>query len=603
MPVVQLPDGTLVQLPEPEEGVGAKVKKGGMDLVSGFGQSAGGLVSLLGGGVLRTGKEFPQNQKPRVLEKLGDDATKYWSDLGVKEGLEPGYTKSGVQGVGKMLATPIGGPGTTVGVGLTSGLGGELGYNLSGKQPIGRIGGEVLGGGLAGFALGPKQSVGQADVRRALKNKTDFGEVAKNLEKFQQSGVKTATLAEAFPDNHAVRTLASKARDADTGANALKDQTLGRTDDLLDLSNRTVDLIGPRANIGDTAQRAATAAETKLKGLERLRSQDYGNSVASAKPILPQQMKSLEDYLLAEAANPQNIPAKQAAFREFAQNMRGSDGQLITNVRNLVDTWKIAKESPMRRTDSTASKALQTQYDDVYGIANDYLKQVSPGYAKAEKVFQGASEGVIDPARSGPLGKLAGRNLDPNAVVPESRLTQLGNIQDPAELRGVLGNLRANASPAPGNVIQDIASALAQQKTAKGSTNIGETLVGNPGSAMEKNFMTQLSEAGVPSAPISRNMDVGRQLQGNQGPAGLEGIPRMNPWQALIRPFRTADMAMTGRTERSVQREIAELLAAPTQANRKKLEEIMRFDPTARALLTGAGGMLPTLPGIPKEGQ
>jgi hypothetical protein len=74
------------------------------------------------------------------------------------------------------------------------------------------------------------------------------------------------------------------------------------------------------------------------------------------------------------------------------------------------------------------------------------------------------------------------------------------------------------------------------------------------------------------------------RLQAFSGAAGRNEPPKMSLLQGLIRPFRTADMAFTGKGMRTYNQEIAELLADPK--NLPELQKIAMFSPEVRKLLT-----------------
>jgi hypothetical protein len=141
----------------------------------------------------------------------------------------------------------------------------------------------------------------------------------------------------------------------------------------------------------------------------------------------------------------------------------------------------------------------------------------------------------------------------------------------------------------------DIASALAQQKLKGAPTNPGYTLRQNAGSDIEENFSALLRQGGKDPSQVLKPLEVSDKLQAFKNSAGSYVLPRMTMGQAIIRPFRTADMMLTQRRESGVQEEIATLLARNDPKIIRQLQEIAMFDPNVRRALSAAGMFGPQL--------
>lgn len=617
---IPLPDGRFAELPAgmtpqqmaealnslPPADTGSALKKSAVSLMTGVGETVGGVLQAPGaigrflaknkpsdGGLID--RAFPDPKTPGPVESFGQDVSKAWGDLEKEQGMDPGVPRTFVKGVGGALATPFPGGATTkplqtVFANLMSGGVGNVSADFAEKLapeglkgPASFLGGLAGGGGTA-IALGPRLSLAEMDINQAFQGqpKGSFAEAADLMTDFERSGAKTYTSAEAFPDNAALQTLASQARNYDTrGFNALRGRTEGRKQDLIDLTNRTVGLIDPTLPDPATVSgKVAGAAERKLAGLEKARGDAYGNTIAAAPDVDPRVMALLEQHFLSLAKNPDIIGAKQDAYRKFAESLKRSDGGLHTNLRNLTDVNKLAKES----IPSDTAPAQSALYRDVYTEANDFLKGVSPDYRKAEEAFAQTSRNVVDPARASVLGRLASPNYRPDRPVATGRLTPVDEITDPALLRGVLSDLQANAQNTP-NIAREIASALAQRKTRDGVTNAQTALAGEKGAPRNRTFSTMLDAAGAPRQQIEGNLRVSDALQGNMSPVQLKGLP--DPLlRQMIRPFRTIDMAVTATGEATMQRQIAEILAQQGQPALKRLQEIAMFNPDVRRALT-----------------
>jgi len=143
----------------------------------------------------------------------------------------------------------------------------------------------------------------------------------------------------------------------------------------------------------------------------------------------------------------------------------------------------------------------------------------------------------------------------------------------------------------------DIARALAQTRLKAGSTNPGATMRGLEGSPKEREFAALLS--GRNADEVLKPLAVSDKLQDLAGTNGVQGLPNMRTGQFFIRPFRTLDMMLTGRSEKATQAEIAKLLRDATPESLAKLKELAMFDPTVRRQLMLVQGML----GATRAGQ
>ncbi len=215
MPVVKMPDGQLVELPEnpsPQEmaaltqlsqqapvpqGMGEAV---GRRLLAGFGRAAGGLMqgaSTLAGTFLPpSGAEAATtpdvrelNPASRALKGWGDRAESYWKDLG---------DKSTIKGIPAAALEGVGGAATSGQLGLTSllsgagaGTGQEVGKRVGGDSAAAQIGGALLGG-LAGGVVGSKLSSARpqtAEISREMLEGID-ADTLKRAQAFQAEAFK-----------------------------------------------------------------------------------------------------------------------------------------------------------------------------------------------------------------------------------------------------------------------------------------------------------------------------------------------------------------------------------------------------------------------------
>jgi len=208
--------------------------------------------------------------------------------------------------------------------------------------------------------------------------------------------------------------------------------------------------------------------------------------------------------------------------------------------------------------------------------------------------FGAFTNGPMAAEREGIIGKLADKNPTIDKAQPASRLEQLLGGYDPQTIEGA-GRTLSNPVFTGGATVDpsEIARALMQQRTAAGTTNPGAAIRGLEGSTKESQIAALLTAGGRNPNEVLEPLRAADMLQGLNTPAGRQQIPEMSFWQGLIRPFRTADMALTGKTTHGIQKEAAELLAQPaTPESVRRLQEIAMFDPNVRRILTARSGMI-----------
>lgn len=608
MQIVQLPDGTLVQLPDPPgigpvqaiaaeaPGIAGFAAKGAKDIARGY---LGGMSALM-----------PQGKSGNIPLDLMAAATK-GSGAAVKAVLpeDPNATQNEqlfskvLEGVGGAGVMPTGtGIVPSALTGGMSSLGGELGKRFGDRVlpgaggTFGQMAGSGLVGGLTGFLTGPKQSLGQADIRRALgaEPPQTFADAVGNLSDFSQTGAKTATLAEAFPQNSGIMALADKARGSNL-KNALRTQTEGRPQDLQSLGGFFLDRINPPVDANAVANKAGGSANAFLSTEKEARNAGIANRLAATPPILPQYIASVQNDLRS-IASAQNRPGAAAAYRKVADALSGQNG-VLTSPQDLslaiVELRTAAKNpnAPIYQTGGVSKVDLEQAIE----AARQGISQSSPGFGQALDDFAKYSQNVMTPSRQGPIGSLSDRNPLLAGQTPVSRLGGLVTGNEPSTINAVTRSL---ADPVltggqPTNPLE-IARALMQQKLGLGSTNPGSAVRGLPGSDVEQQIAALLQSGGKNPSEVMQPLSVADKLQPFAQSAGINEPPRLGA-ASLIRPFRTIDMLASGHTQRGVQDEIARLLASPTPEALANLQRIAQFDPNVRKMLMAQGIVVPML--------
>lgn len=165
MPIVKLPDGTLVDVPDEilnpgESGFLPTAKRTLGSAVAGFGKTAAGLargaaVATNAFGGAQPGAEpdvttgAPGNPAGNMLDRAASSAEDYWTEFGNRYGLKNRYGKAVVEGASGAALTPQQGLlGVVAGGG--GGGGSEAAANAFGDNLASRLAGSVVGAAGAG---------------------------------------------------------------------------------------------------------------------------------------------------------------------------------------------------------------------------------------------------------------------------------------------------------------------------------------------------------------------------------------------------------------------------------------------------------------------
>lgn len=499
-------------------------------------------------------------------------------------------------------------------VGAMSGLGGELGGTVAEKsgipRPIGEIAGGVLAGGATGFALGPRQNVAQADLRRAMNSSAEGAGGMDNLvqgaqgqiRKFDAANSKSASLVDAFPQDSAVVALGERARNS-TLENPLRTQTQGRMDDIDAIIKGAIEAAGPRT--GSPMERVIAIKEAAKQRLKDARARsnapydqlrdlsDIPDSVLMQKIVAMEQAAGKSGQTSADAGAMKAIIAALLDENNPTQRLRPGP----KNTLNLVD-----EAGPQRRPEALSVNIAEFSTKDANLMAKPGA-QISP---RAEKGAQSAASAMVadlpapwgpayqdarargsarreklyEPLKEGPVGKLAGMN--PNSTM-EPGLGVLDNIwkgRDEAEILRIVKQLEKGAkgstSGTARSIVENKASTTPTDKVPQAIRPQNDLPATNA-------FNKLIDRTGGDSKKFNTNLDVAEELARRGTSSNISEPPTMGLSQ-LIRPFRTIDMALSGKREKDIQNEIAALLA--DRSKLAELQKIAMFDPNARRILS-----------------
>ncbi len=632
MPIVKMPDGTFVKMPdlppEPEQpdspgialtAAGNTAKALGATGVAGVGefgvQAATAAAKIHPLALVQTIKEklgLTKSSPEQILNALKNNSLKSlqaWekenSDLtGMPQAVVKGMATGAVMGPAGLVNR---GAGAVAGATGTAASEAVNKFLPAGKHPvIGPTASTLAGlaaGGLAGFALGPRQSVAQRDIRLEAQHipEADWAKAAANIHDFQGVGAKTATLADAFPGDNTLRPLARKAA-GERGGETLRAKLSGREGELQELGQEYVNRIGPKVDPAATANELADAANGFLTTSKGQVNEALRNRLAGQR-LTPQQARELYNTLL-KAGDAQENPSIAAGYREVAKSLLKTNGEVQRSVQELsllIKQHKKTAGNPLQLQGQTPAIAAGWGKQAIRD-AEEGLGELSPTFEQAMRDYVAGRQRLSMEAE-GPIGRLTDSNPNIAKATPISRLNAVVEGNSPTTVAGTARTLQnpsmTGSAEMPGPTIDPraIASALAQQRLAGGSTNPGNAVRGNQGSLHEQQLNALLDVGGANIAQVNQPLRVADQLQKLTPGSNIHEMPQMRSGQLLLRPFRTLDMLMTARTEKQIQEEISKLLINPTQETLNELRAIAMFNPAIRKQLSAASALIGGLNG------
>lgn len=599
MPIVKLPDGTLVQIPDtPEPGEPSFGEKLGTNLLTGsqkLGATMLNLPPLAARGINWALDKMGVPNNPGTLLS-GMAAPNYMDEvvagaekLGKKEGFQNPVGRAAAEALPGVFLTP----GATAAAPLRSAalaavpaaVGEKVGEQFG---PLAGTGAAVLTGGVGGLVAGPRQSVARSDIRRELAGQPpEFFEAARrNASDAIGAGSTTATAGEMFPGKSGVLALTAKTA-GQKGGELLRNQLGGREDDLAQLSQAFLRRLGPEVDPAQVANQTAEAAGGVFQTAKGVRGEALGNRL-KGKSVSPFDLAPIYNDLLAQAKN-EVRPDASVAYQLVAKAMVGTDGKLITDLQQLslaIKSLKTAAKNPNSPL-FNGSTVSDIDLKKAIGKMESELGAAAPDFKEGMRDFGDYTQQVLDPMRKGPIGALMDRNPLTAGQTPIGRMEGLVGNNSTGTTQGVLRNLENPAMTGGPTVLpQQIARALYQQRLAKGSQAPGKTVRGEPGSIEDSRLQGLIQAGGGDAGFVTQPLRAADKLKLDSA-GSINGLPEMMARQAALRPFRTFDMMMTAKTQRDVNREIARLLGGPLRPEQiDELQRIAMFNPEVRRMLT-----------------
>lgn len=487
---VQMPDGSIIDAPEgtTKAQIAAKYAKmggkvpeepgmfdGAIDAVKNIGT---GLAKGFGGLATLAGDAFADDPQTRMAvaaaggkqPKVGD-VSRMVAGMGYQPKTAPErYAQSTAAGVGGALFPGPGlvsGPVKQMAIGGASGLGAEVGNQLSGNNPLAAIGGGLLGGGAMGLATSLKGNA-PALARETLEGVSpqQLEQAKGNMMQAQAAGI-PINLSQAMERPSNIDSLVQSLANSRYGKNVTQqlnnqpDQvSLGMESQLLRVPGeaRAPQIVANNAQdvatkVINNAKRVRTQSweRTHSKGVDKLMRDAQGKSVTvreqsnmlgpDGQPIvttrelpasgfvgmLPEGevSKSAEGLMKLAAERPNT--GVGAELSALAGRLK-KDGRWITDTMQLNEILKDASarlKSPDLATagiDAGGSKFIGSQIDN---LRNTWGEKFEP-FRAANAVYRQQTQDIVDPLKKSVVGQLAGRKgAVPDVDAAKGKLTAL----------------------------------------------------------------------------------------------------------------------------------------------------------------------------------
>lgn len=529
MPIVKLPDGTLVQLPDspdsPEPSrVPGFLKETGKTLLRGLGLAALGVGDAMSAGPLdpNTLKPIPnpliEKGRKKLDEVLPPNEGIYWRMI---EG-----AGGGLASAPKNLPAMVGGG--TVGAGAAAATSEFLKDQDPKLRDTAAALAGVLTGGATGFALSPKP---------------------------------TTTAAERAQRDTAI------------------------------LSDIALDRIGPKVDIAQTANLAANAAERFLQNVRQQRTNVF-EGVVQGESVRPFHLSMVAHGLRNLASRPGTRPEEAAALREMASSFRDANGQYLTDLGQISLALKSRRDNPPAPGAATSRTIPAGDMNNAFRIAQEAVSDVNPALRNANNLYRYMSRTQVNPLQEGAVGKIADRNPNnPAYPTPVSRLDAIIADQSPDSItqtmlqlqtggantqeiaRALLQRKLAKGPLSPGKEVYGARGSDLEAQMDAAITGAGR----DPNSVRAPlRAADTLAETLPPQAPMSEAVSV---------------HPRGISLRGIFRPGGAGSEKAT--STQNYKQQIAELMRTASPAEIERLQRLAMFDPQVRAALTAQAAMLP----------
>ncbi len=450
MPVVKMPDGQLVDMPDQPtaeqlsalqakqaeaSGPMAVVKDRFKDFVRGAGKSVGGLVtgfanSPLGGGMLRPGGN-------PLLSGLGEsiqEGTENLLPTPANETSGGKFARKVAEGAGGAVAGPIGplGPIKAALTGAMAGAGGEAGSRLTDGSKAGEIIGTLAGGLGGGLALAPKTT------RAALARETLEGVDPAALNRAQafmtaaeKQDIKV-NLSQAMDQPSNIDAMVNQLANSKHGVNITRQLRLQPRDVSFGVENELSILPGTARQPQVVANNAQKGADAAIRSGYDQASKAWQAAAPEGSTIPPAAVQALDARLAAIAAKYPNtsgadlVNDARSALRQSTPQAQGQvGGGVVTSKmktavpapKYLTDALQLkgalddslntfgARKLNTPGLDATNMRRAQEVREAFRAVLDDHAPKLSAANAAYSQVM----DDVVNPMKQSVVGRVAGQ--------------------------------------------------------------------------------------------------------------------------------------------------------------------------------------------------
>jgi hypothetical protein len=523
MPLVKMPDGTVVNMPDnptPQD-LAAFKKLSAAPAETPWYQGAVDTAKNIGTGLYKGIAALPAaaadvfasqpDMADAISQAAGAKPRPLSKDLGVvsaKLEAAPGYTpkttgerytQAAARGVGGALSLPIGGLSTAALSGAGSGLGSEAAASAFGDRMLPRMLGG-LAGGLAGGGLANLRTNKGVMAREALEGVSpeDLAKAQANMREAQVAGI-PVNLAQAMERPSNIDKVAEALAASRHGTKVQAQLRAQPMQANMGLETEMAGLPGTMRTpqvAANNMQNVATAAVDKARQArtaaweqKRAATEAATFGAGKAPAVTPQTVEAVAYKLGLEAeARPNTAVAEQLAT--LRSKLFDVDGNALTDPKQLNE---ILKEAATKlKSPDLATKGIDAgQSKFLSNTINEIREDLGPAFKpirEANLTYKQITDDVINPLKKSVVGRMAGRRgevADAEAVrgkisqlfdqgtVPGAKASDILKLEK--ELRGIRSG-EAGAALAGSEAFQDAAKSWIGERISEAVKPVGGRL-------------------------------------------------------------------------------------------------------------------------------
>jgi hypothetical protein len=520
---VQMPDGTVIDAPSTVTKAELQAKYSAAQATPGFFEDLLDKAKLYGSAAVRGALTTPAlaaeagMAEPRAFNRKPgqDNSGKAMSDVAAI-GTHPTttgekYAVSAVEGLAGALAGPgaVVAPVKTAVTGIVSGLGAEGAGQATDQNPIARVLGALLGGGLTGIATSAKNTRSEL-VQETLRDaKPADLEAAKALMTDALGKGVPLNLSQAMPRASNIDAMVERLATSRHGQNVSHQLREQPRQVALGMEDETAKLPGAIRAPQDIANNAQEAAANSIrKGYEQAqaawqKAAPQGSTIPEgAVASLDAQLKALaarfpntsgaeliNDARQALKAPGQAAPAGPAIVGPNGQpiNPPPAASKYLTDALQLKGALEDALSTfGSRKLNTTGLDATNLRRaQEVREAFRDIVSIEAPQLSAANAAYSSVMEGVVNPTKKSVVGRVAQRigDTDTTEAVKSKVFSVLDAGTIPGSTSSEILTLERGLRKTNPEAFQDAAKTWLANKLSKASTQeggrIGENVAGN----------------------------------------------------------------------------------------------------------------------------